>query len=110
MDAKRFLDHIPPEQYPGQALVCELFLTAGIRAVEIGSLMFGRRANSRFEPAKMELVRLALPRRVYTQSHMDFVIEVFRELVQRKDAIRGLRLVEGFDHLNHFMAKLEPLV
>ena len=108
VDAKRFLPHIPPEQYPGQALVCELYLTGGIRAVEIGSLMFGRRVNGHFEPAKMELVRLAIPRRVYTQSHIDFVIEVFRDLAQRKDSIRGLRLVEGFQHLNHFMAKLEP--
>ncbi|MCX5787704.1 MAG: tryptophanase [Elusimicrobia bacterium] len=109
VDAKRFLSHIPPEQYPGQALVCELYLAGGIRAVEIGSLMFGRRVNGRFEPAKMELVRLAMPRRVYTQSHIDFVIEVFRDLAQRKDSIRGLRLVEGFEHLNHFMAKLAPL-
>ncbi|MBI4348472.1 MAG: tryptophanase [Elusimicrobia bacterium] len=109
VDAKRFLGHIPPNQYPGQALVCELYLTGGIRAVEIGSLMFGRGRNGDFTPAKMELVRLAIPRRVYTQSHIDYVIEVFRELAQRKDSMRGLKLVEGFEHLNHFMAKLAPL-
>ncbi|MBI4423930.1 MAG: tryptophanase [Elusimicrobia bacterium] len=108
VDAKRFLPHIPAEAYPGQALVCELYLTGGVRAVEIGSLMFGRTEGGRFEPARMELVRLALPRRVYTQSHIDFVIEVFRDIARRKDSLRGLKLVEGFPHLNHFMARLEP--
>ncbi len=108
VDAKRFLPHIPAQRYPGQALICELYRTAGIRAVEIGSLMFGKRRNGAFEPARMELVRLALPRRVYTQSHIDFVIEVFADIARRKDRLGGLRLVEGSEHLNHFTARLAP--
>jgi len=106
VNAKAFLPHIPPENYPGQALVCALYLEAGIRAVEIGSLMFGRRRDGRFEPARMELVRLAIPRRVYTQSHMDLVIEVFRKLAKRRSRLPGLRLVEGPEVLAHFSARL----
>ena len=110
VDAKEFLPHIPPEHFPGQALVCALYLEAGIRAVEIGSLMFGRRdGRGRLTPARMELVRLAVPRRVYTQSHIDFVIEVFEKLVQRKDRLRGLRIVEAPPVLAHFTAKLQPV-
>ncbi len=109
VDAKRFLPHIPPEQFPGQALVCELYLTGGIRSVEIGSLMFGREEAGKFVPARMELVRLAIPRRVYTQSHVDFVIEVFADIAKRKDLIRGLRLVESAPSLRHFTAKLAPV-
>ena len=109
VDAKRMLPHIPPEQYPGQALICELYRTGGIRGVEIGSLMFGRRRDGRFEPAAMELVRLAVPRRVYTQSHIDFVIEVFADLAARASSLRGLRLLEASEHLAHFTARLEPI-
>lgn len=108
VNAKRFLPHIPPSSYPGQALVCELYRTAGIRAVEIGSLMFGRRSNGSFEPAPMELVRLALPRRVYTQSHIDYVIEAFADIAARAGSLRGLRLVESPQRLAHFTAKLVP--
>ena len=108
VDAKRFLPRIPPELFPAQALVCELYRTAGIRSVEIGSLMFGREEGGKFVPAKMELVRLAVPRRVYTQSHIDFVIEVFSDVVKRKDSIGGLRLVESAPSLRHFTARLAP--
>jgi tryptophanase len=108
VNAKKFLPHIPPSRYPGQALVCELYRVAGIRAVEIGSLMFGRSRDGVFEPAPMELVRLAMPRRVYTQSHIDFVIEVFEDIAQRASSLRGLRLVSGPKRLAHFTAKLAP--
>ncbi|MBI4387047.1 MAG: tryptophanase [Elusimicrobia bacterium] len=109
IDAKRFLPHIPPREYPAQALVCELYRNAGIRAVEVGSLMFGRRNNEEFLPARMELVRLAIPRRVYTQSHIDFVIEILGEIARRKDSLSGLRLLEGAQRLAHFTARLEPV-
>ena len=108
VDAKAFLPHIPPRRYPGQALVCELYLTGGVRAVEIGSLMFGRHRDGSFEPAKMELVRLAVPRRVYTQSHVDYVIEVFSDIAARARSIQGLRLLEASEYLSHFTAKLAP--
>ncbi|MFI5350172.1 MAG: tryptophanase [Elusimicrobiota bacterium] len=109
VDAQRLLPHIKPERFPGQALVCELYSTAGIRAVEIGSLMFGHGEGKEFVPARMELVRLAVPRRVYTQSHIDFVIEVFADIYRRRKSIRGLRLLEDAPRLRHFTAKLAPL-
>ncbi|HAH07385.1 MAG TPA: tyrosine phenol-lyase [Elusimicrobia bacterium] len=109
VDAKRFLDHIAPERYPGQALVCELYLTGGIRSCEIGSLMFGRRGkDGAFEPAPMELVRLAVPRRVYTQSHIDFVVEVFGDIASRAKSLKGMRLLEASEVLSHFTARLAP--
>lgn len=108
VNAKKFLPHIPPAAFPAQALVCELYLTAGIRAVEIGSLMFGEGQDGSFKPARMELVRLAIPRRVYTQSHIDFVIEVFTDIAGRKDSLNGLRLIEASPRLRHFTAKLLP--
>jgi tryptophanase len=109
VDAKRLLPHIKPERFPAQALVCELYLTAGIRAVEIGSLMFGSGNGRAFVPARMELVRLAVPRRVYTQSHIDFVVEVLADVARRAKSLRGLRLVEDSPRLRHFTAKLRPL-
>jgi tryptophanase len=108
VNAKKFLPHIPVHEFPGQALVCELYRLAGIRTVEIGSLMFGEGENGTFKPARMELVRLAIPRRVYTQSHIDFVIEVFAELAKRKKTLRGLKLLESSPRLRHFTAKLMP--
>ena len=108
VDAKRLLRHIPAERYPAQALACELYRAAGIRSVEIGSLMFGRRRKGTFEPARMELVRLAIPRRVYTQSHIDFVIEVFSDVARRAGEIRGLELLSASEVLSHFTARLEP--
>ncbi|MDE2489346.1 MAG: tryptophanase [Elusimicrobia bacterium] len=110
LDAKRLLPHIPPSGYPAVALACELYLTAGVRSVEIGSLMFGRRsADGSPEPAPMELVRLAIPRRAYTQSHVDFLIEVVADVAARAKEIRPLRVVEAPARLAHFTARLEPV-
>jgi tryptophanase len=102
LDARAFLPHVPPGQFPGVALACELYLEGGIRSVEIGGLMFG-------EAAKMDLVRLAIPRRVYTQSHIDYVIEVILEVWKRRDLITGMRLTHEAPFLRHFTAHLEPL-
>jgi tryptophanase len=107
IDAGSFLPHIPPEQFPGQALLCALYRHAGIRAVEIGSVMFGRTdpvTGHAIRPP-MELVRLAIPRRVYTQSHIDYVIEALAELAVTKGQIRGLRIAEAPAVLRHFTAK-----
>jgi len=109
IDARAMLPHIPADGYPAQALACELYLTAGVRGVEIGSLMFGKRgADGKPAPAKMELVRLAMPRRVYTQSHVDFLIEVLTDVAARAKTIRPLRLLEAPARLGHFTARLEP--
>lgn len=108
VDAKKFLPHIKPQNFPAQALCCELYLEGGIRTVEVGTLMFGKRdAKGNFLPAPMELVRLAMPRRVYTQSHIDYIIEVFGEIAKKKDKIKGLEVVEMSDMLSHFTAKLK---
>ncbi len=110
LDAKTFLPHIPVEQYPGQALVCALYISGGIRAVEIGSLMFGKYDEAhQLIPAKLELVRLAIPRRVYTQSHIDYVAEVIIEVFQNRNKITGLSIVEESELLRHFTAKLKPV-
>jgi len=109
IDAKAFLPHIPSEEYPGQALVCELYLAEGIRSCEIGSVMFGTRVEGVFRPAAMELVRLAFPRRVYTQSHFDYILEGLAELVERKDKIQGLRMTYEPPFLRHFTARFAPL-
>ncbi|MBK7404025.1 MAG: tryptophanase [Phycisphaerales bacterium] len=100
VDAAAFCPHIPPEQFPGQSVVCGLYREGGIRACEIGSVMFGRHSR----PA-MELVRLAIPRRVYTQSHIDYVIEVFDALRARRGDLRGLRIVDEPPALRHFTAR-----
>lgn len=110
VNAKKFLPHIKPQNFPAQALCCELYLEGGIRTVEIGTLMFGKRdKNGNFIPAPMELVRMAIPRRVYTQSHIDYVIEVFAHLAKKKKKIKGLEIVEISDVLPHFTAKLRPM-
>lgn len=110
LDAKQFLSHIPVDQYPGQALVCALYVKGGIRCVEIGSLMFGKYdENHRLIPSVLELVRLAIPRRVYTQSHIDYVSEVIIEVFNERHSIRGLKIVEEPDLLRHFTAKLEQI-
>ena len=109
IDAKEFLPHIPIEQYPGQALVCALYEHGGVRGVEIGSLMFGKYdTNGKLIPAPLELVRLAIPRRVYTQSHIDYVSEVIIEVFNNRNNIKGLTIVEETPLLRHFTAKLKP--
>lgn len=106
VDAKGMLPNIPVDQYPGQALVVELYKVGGIRAVEIGSIMFGKYdAKGKLIPADMELVRLAIPRRVYTQSHIDYVIEVFAEINANRKKIRGIKIVEEPKFLRHFTSK-----
>ena len=102
IDAARMLPHIPPPQFPGKALAVELYRHAGIRSVEIGSVMFGDRARH-------ELLRLAIPRRVYTQSHIDYVVEAILEVSARKHLIRGLEIVEEPPFLRHFSARFRPL-
>ncbi|MFH1549200.1 MAG: tryptophanase [Planctomycetota bacterium] len=110
IDAKAFLPQIEPLQYPGQALTAEMYLEGGVRAVEIGSVMFGKDPNTGEEkPAAMELVRLAMPRRVYTQSHVDYVLESMQGLVARKTKMRGLRFTYEAPFLRHFTARFEPI-
>ncbi|MGI9178261.1 MAG: tryptophanase [Pirellulales bacterium] len=110
IDARTFLPHIPPAEFPGQSLVCELYLAEGIRGCEIGSAMFGRfDGGGGFTPAAMELVRLAFPRRVYTQSHFDYILEGVTDVVRRKESLRGMRLVHDPPFLRHFTARFEPL-
>lgn len=110
IDAKEFLNHIPVDRYPGQALVCELFRLGGIRSVEIGSIMFGKYdSNHKLIPAEMELVRLAIPRRVYTQSHIDYVAEVLLEIKENKNKLKGVKIIEEPKFLRHFTAKFAPV-
>jgi len=110
IDAKSLYSHIPVDQYPGQALVCELYLKGGIRSVEIGSVMFGKYDETgKLIPAPNELVRLAIPRRVYTQSHIEYVIEVFEKILETKHSTRGLRIIEEPKFLRHFTAKFEAI-
>ena len=110
IDARAFLPHVPPGEFPGQSLACELYLAEGIRSCEIGSAMFGRFEDSgRFVPASMELVRLAFPRRVYTQSHFDYILEGLADVAGRKEQLRGMRLVYDPPFLRHFTARFEPL-
>jgi len=111
IDAKSFLSHIPIDQYPGQALVGALYIEGGIRSVEIGSLMFGKYdTDQKLIPSQMELVRLAIPRRVYTQSHIDYVAEVIIGLAQNRNKIKGLKIIEESPTLRHFTAKLTPVL
>ncbi|MBI5710837.1 MAG: tryptophanase [Candidatus Eisenbacteria bacterium] len=111
LDARAFLPHVPQSQYPGQALVVALYREFGIRAVEVGSLMFGHRDSQTGEMAypQLELVRLAVPRRVYTTEHMRFVAESVIELYQQRDRLKGLRITYEAPVLRHFTARLEEL-
>ncbi len=110
LDAKAFLPHIPVSQYPGQALACALYREGGIRTVEIGSVMFGKYAeDGRLLSPPMELVRLAIPRRVYTQSHIDYVAEVIIETYQKRSGIKGMKIVYEAPYLRHFTAHFEVL-
>ena len=108
LDARRFLPHIQPLQYPGQSLAVELYLEAGIRGVEIGTVMFGADPHTGEEqPARLDLVRLAIPRRVYTQSHMDYVVEGINLVWERRNDIRGMRIVKAPQFLRHFTAEFD---
>jgi tyrosine phenol-lyase len=110
VDAKAMLPHIPPSQYPGQALAVELYREAGIRSCEIGSVMLAVRSarDEKEKPAAMELVRLAIPHRVYTQSHVDYVIEAILKVHQRRESIRGYNIIHQPPFLRHFSARFEP--
>jgi len=108
IDAKAMLPHVPQSEFPAWALSLVLYLEGGVRSVEIGSVMFGRQPDGSERPAPMELVRLAFPRRTYTQSHVDYLIEVLAYVHERKDRIRGVRLTDAPPVLRHFSARLEP--
>ena len=110
LDAKRFLPNVPPHQFPGQSIVCELYLVGGVRTVEIGSVMFGKNddeGNNVSPP--MELVRFAIPRRVYTQSHIDYVAEVVIEVFKDRDKLTGYEFTYEAPMLRHFTALFKPL-
>lgn len=109
LDARNFLPHIPPEHYPGQALAIELYIHGGIRGCEIGTVMFGKQPDGSEIIAPMDLVRLAIPRRVYTQSHMDYLLEVIIEVYENKDKIQGVEITWQPEALRHFTAKFQPL-
>ena len=109
LDAGALLPHIPPLEYPGQALAVALYREGGIRGCEIGTVMFGLHPDGSETPGPMELVRLAIPRRVYTQSHIDYVIEVVRWVADRASELRGYQILEQPPQLRHFTARFEPL-
>ncbi len=109
VDAKALLSHIAPLQYPGQALAVALYKAGGIRSCEIGTVMFGRQPDGTETPAAMELVRLAIPRRTYTQSHIDYVIEVVTSVAKDAASLPGYRMVQEPQALRHFTAQFEPI-
>jgi tryptophanase len=109
IDAREMLPHIPPQRYPGQALACALYTEGGIRSCEIGTVMFGRKPDGSEQPAPMDLVRLAIPRRTYTQSHIDYVIEVVERVARCAYEVRGMRIVYEPRQLRHFTATFEPV-
>ena len=108
IDARALLPHIPPLQYPGIALVNALYLDAGVRGVEVGTVMFGRHPDGTETPAAMDLVRLAIPRRTYTQSHVDYVAEAVAEVARDASKLRGYRIAEAPPALRHFTARFVP--
>lgn len=108
IDAQKLYPHIPQHEFPGQALVCELYKFGGIRCVEVGSVMFGKYdENKNFVPARQELVRLAIPRRVYTQSHIDYVIDVFDDILENRDKAKGYAITYEPPFLRHFTARFK---
>lgn len=108
IDAQKLYPHIPQHEFPGQALVCELYKYGGIRCVEVGSVMFGKYdENKNFVPARQELVRLAIPRRVYTQSHIDYVIDVFDDILENRDNAKGYAITYEPPFLRHFTARFK---
>lgn len=108
IDAKALLPHVEPLHYPGQALAVALYVEGGIRSCEIGSVMFGRHPDGTETPAANELVRLAIPRRVYTQSHVDYVVEVVLEVAEKARDLGGYRIVDEPPALRHFTARFQP--
>jgi tryptophanase len=109
LDARALLPHVPPQQYPGIALANALYVEAGVRGVEIGTVMFGLRPDGTETPAAMDLVRLAIPRRVYTQSHIDYVAEAVIAVARLREAARGFRITAAPRLLRHFTATFEPV-
>jgi tryptophanase len=109
LDARALIPHVPALQYPGQAVACALYVEGGIRSCEIGTVMFGRGPDGTEQPAAMDLVRLAIPRRTYTQSHIDYVIEVVTRVAARASELVGLRIVEQPPALRHFTARFAPV-
>jgi tryptophanase len=109
VDARALLPHVPPLFYPGQSLAVALYEAGGIRTVEIGTVMFGRRPDGTEAPAAMDLVRLAIPRRTYTQSHVDYVIEVAASVAARAAELPRYGIVEEPPRLRHFTARFEPV-
>jgi tryptophanase len=109
LDARELLPHIPPLQYPGQVLAVALYETGGVRGCEIGTVMFGRRPDGTEEPAPLDLVRLAIPRRTYTQSHIDYVAEVCANVAEHRSKLRGMRITHEPAALRHFTARFEYL-
>jgi tryptophanase len=110
IDAKKLYKNIPVNQYPGQALVCDLYIKGGIRCVEVGSVMFGKYdEKGELIPAPNELVRLAIPRRVYTQSHIDYVLDIFDDILEMEDANTGYKITYEPPFLRHFTAHFEPI-
>ena len=109
IDARAWLSHIAPLQYPGHSLAVEIYRHGGIRGCEIGTVMFGKQPDGSEKPAMMDLVRLAFPRRTYTQAHADYLIEVFEELSERKDDLRGYRITTEPKLMRHFTCQFEPL-
>jgi tryptophanase len=110
IDAKKLYPHIPINEFPGQALVCNLYRKGGIRCVEVGSVMFGTYDEQRnLIPAQNELVRLAIPRRVYTQSHIDYVLDIFDEILEDKEQSKGFKIIYEPPFLRHFTALFDPI-
>ena len=110
IDARALLPHIPPLEYPGQALAVALYEAGGIRACEIGTVMFGRQPDGTEHPAPLDLVRLAIPRRTYTQSHIDYVIEVATDVAEHAESLPGYRIIDEPRSLRHFTARFAPLL
>ena len=109
VDARTMLPQIPSLEYPGQSLAVELYKIGGIRACEIGTVMFGRHSDGSEKPAAQDMVRLAIPRRVYTQSHIEYVIECFKELWETRENLKGLRISSEPPRLRHFTAQFALL-
>lgn len=105
IDAREMLPHLPPLQYPGQALACALYLEGGVRSCEIGTVMFGRQPDGSEKPARMDLVRLAIPRRTYTQSHIDYVVEVVERVAAKAGDLVGMEITYEPERLRHFTAQ-----